>query len=64
MHMAHPSGSLRCPLGAERDRSAQALVIHIAEQHPREAWEWALSIGDETQRTAAATHAVKVMAKR
>lgn len=50
--------------GAERDRSAQSLVLAIAEEFPREAWEWAMSIGDTERRTVAATHAAKRMAAR
>jgi len=45
--------------GAERDRSAGSLVFAIAEQFPREAWEWALNIGDAGERNRAATHAAK-----
>ncbi|MCI0538927.1 MAG: sigma-70 family RNA polymerase sigma factor [Verrucomicrobiales bacterium] len=50
--------------GAERDRSAQSLVFAIAEQFPREAWDWALSIGDSSGRNLAASHAAKIMAVR
>ena len=52
------------PPGAERDRSAQSLVLAMAEEFPREAWEWATSIGDADGRTVAATHAAKMMAAR
>jgi hypothetical protein len=52
------------PGGAERDRCAQSLVLAMAEEFPREAWEWAMSIGDATRRTLAATHAAKMMAAR
>ena len=52
------------PPGVERDRSAQSLVLAIAEEFPREAWEWAISIGDAERRTLAATHAAKTMAAR
>jgi hypothetical protein len=52
------------PAGAERDRSAQSLVFSIAEEFPREAWEWAMSISDAEGRTRAATHAAKMMAAR
>jgi len=52
------------PPGAERDRGAQALVLAIAEEFPREAWEWAMSIADTERRTLAATHAAKGMAAR
>jgi hypothetical protein len=36
--------------GVERDRSVQALVFAIAERFPREAWDWAMSIGDADGR--------------
>ncbi len=52
------------PPGTERDRGAQSLVLAVAEEFPREAWEWALSIGDASRRTHAATHAAKMMAAR
>lgn len=52
------------PAGAERDRSAQSLVFAMAEEFPREAWEWAMSIYDVEGRTRAATHAAKMMAAR
>jgi hypothetical protein len=52
------------PSGTERDRSAQSLVIAIAEDFPREAWEWAMSIGDAERRTVAGIHAAKMMAAR
>src|SRR5205823_1951129 len=41
------------PPGAERDRSAQSLIFAMAEEFPREAWEWAMSIGDTERRTLA-----------
>ena len=50
--------------GAERDRSAESLIFAMAEEFPREAWEWAMSIGDTERRTLAATHAAKMMAAR
>jgi RNA polymerase sigma factor (sigma-70 family) len=52
------------PPGVERDRSAQSLVLAMAEEFPREAWEWATSIGDAERRTVAAAHAAKMMAVR
>jgi hypothetical protein len=52
------------PPGVERDRSAQSLVIAMAEDFPREAWEWAMSIGDADRRTLAGAHAAKLMAAR
>ena len=52
------------PAGAERDSSAQSLVFSMAEEFPREAWEWAMSISDAEGRTRAATHAAKMMAAR
>ncbi len=50
--------------GLERDRSAQALVQAIAEEFPREAWEWATSIVDTERRIGAAAHAARMMAAR
>jgi hypothetical protein len=52
------------PLGPERDRAAGAFAVAIAEQFPREAWDWALSIEDTGERTRAATQAAKTMAAR
>lgn len=52
------------PPGAERDRSAQSLVLAIAEEFPREAWEWAMSIGDAEGRTLAAARAARMLAAR
>ena len=52
------------PAGTERDRGAESLVFAIAEEFPREAWEWALSIRDADGRTRAATHAAKMMVAR
>jgi hypothetical protein len=52
------------PPGPERDRSAQSLVVAIAGEFPREAWEWAMSIGDAERRTVAGTHAAKTLAAR
>ena len=34
------------PAGTERDRSAEAFATAAAQTFPREAWDWALSIGD------------------
>ena len=50
--------------GIERDRSAGSWVKTAAERYPAEAWEWALSIQDETERASATTHAAKQMASR
>jgi hypothetical protein len=47
--------------GPERDRSAQALVAAMAEEYPREAWDWALSIDDGERRAQAAAYAVRTM---
>jgi RNA polymerase sigma factor (sigma-70 family) len=52
------------PRGADRDHSANALVFAVAEKHPHEAWQWALSIQNETQRNNAAAHAARIMAAR
>ena len=50
--------------GADRDRSANALVFAVAEKHPHEAWQWALSIQNELDRNRAAMHAARMMATR
>jgi RNA polymerase sigma factor (sigma-70 family) len=52
------------PQGPERDRSAQSLVYGVAEQYPRDAWDWALTIQDPASQTAAATHVAKLLAAR
>ena len=51
-------------VGAERDGSARSLVLAIAEKFPREAWDWAVSIGDADTRASAAAHAAQMMAAR
>ena len=50
--------------GVERDRSAQSFVYAVAEQYPRDAWDWALSIQDEGSRTASASHVARLLAAR
>jgi hypothetical protein len=50
--------------GPERDRSACSLSMAMAEKYPREAWDWALSISDTTQRMQAATQAANTIARR
>jgi RNA polymerase sigma factor (sigma-70 family) len=52
------------PPGADRDRSAQSLVFAMAEEFPREAWEWAVNIDDTEIRILAASHAAKMMSAR
>ena len=46
------------PPGAERDRSAESFASAVAQTFPREAWEWALSIGDSAGQLRAATERV------
>lgn len=50
--------------GADRDHSAGALVLAVADKYPHEAWQWAVSIQDETQRSRAMSHAAQTMAAR
>ena len=51
-------------MGVDRDQSANSLVFAVADKYPREAWDWALSIQDELQRSRAAAHAAQMMAAR
>ena len=50
--------------GPERDRSARAFVDVVAEQYPRDAWDWALSIQDGTSQMRAITHVATLLAGR
>jgi RNA polymerase sigma factor (sigma-70 family) len=50
--------------GTDRDNGALALTSAFADAHPREAWDWALSISDDTLRNRAATLALKPMYNR
>jgi hypothetical protein len=52
------------PPGAERDRSAEAFASAAAKTFPREAWDWALSIGDKAGQLRAATETIKALAAR
>ncbi|PYI86170.1 MAG: hypothetical protein DME26_09570, partial [Verrucomicrobia bacterium] len=52
------------PPGAERDKSAESLVLAVADKFPREAWDWALSIEETEARKRAATQVAKAMAAR
>jgi hypothetical protein len=52
------------PAGPERDRSAQALVLAMAQRYPQEAWDWAITISDATEREDAAVTAIRAMAAR
>ncbi len=52
-------GSL--PTGPDRDGSVLSLVNAVASKYPRESWDWALSIGDDKQRTQAAQRAVMAL---
>jgi hypothetical protein len=50
--------------GPDRDRTASSLVLAIMDRYPREAWEWALGIGDATERNNMAGLVAKGMAAR
>jgi hypothetical protein len=51
------------PDGAIRDQAAKSLSMAIADNHPSEAWSWAISIQSEPERMAAAELAAKMLAR-